>query len=239
MEQLPYLINGQGKPLVNPSAYEQYFGASPVIGPFENGWAIISNAEETKFNYINEIGELFSSLLFARAIPFYGQYTVAYVDTGVLTNPEERYMLYILNADGDMERWQYTGDTQGVVGAVGGLALLQSGELVSLKDIQTICMTDSVFAYLDCDAMVVRDMASGKYGLFVKGEQLNDFAYDRIQPVACDMQWKQIGELNFNLCAITEAAYPQPLSHYFTLEKDGAEDLVALSTRSIFPVVLK
>ena len=32
--------------------------------------------------------------------------------------------------------------------------------------------SDSVEAYLDCDAVVVRDPVTGKYGLFVHGEQV-------------------------------------------------------------------
>ncbi len=240
LEQPPYLLNGQGKALLTTSMYAQYVGKQAVLGPFENGWAIISDPEGRQFNYINHEGKLLSTLWFARALPFYGQYTIAYVDTGNVGKPEERYSLHILTVDGTMERWQYTADTAGVVNAASDMALLATGELISLEDnTQTICRSNDVRVYLDCEAMVVRDESTGKYGLFVDGEQHYDFAYDSIEPVPCEIQWKQAGGDGFTLLAVTGATYPQPLSHYFTLTKEGSQELVALSTRSVYPVILQ
>ena len=240
IEQSPYLLDKQGKPLLNTSRYIQYVGQTPVLSAFENGWAIIQNEAGTQFNYINREGELLSKLWFARVFPFYGDYTVAYVDTGNVSAPEERYALYVLNADGSSERWQYTDHMQGVVGAAQNAALMQNGDLISLRDTnQVICRAEAAVVYVDCDAMAVRDEATGKYGLFVGGEQRYGFEYDSIAPVPCDMRWMQEGDVGFVVCAVTGAAYPQPLTHYFTLNKGGGEEMVALSTRSVYAVVLK
>lgn len=44
------------------------------------------------------------------------------------------------------------------------------------------------------------------------------------------------GALGIN--AVAGADYPQPLSHYFVLEKDGQVEYVALSTNSAYPIAL-
>ena len=90
---------------------------------------------------------------------------------------------------------------------------------------------------------MVRDAESGKYGLFVKGEQHYDFIYDSIRPVESDIQWaeKTISGQggSFTVHAVTGAAYPQPLSHSFVLERDGQSEYVALSTQSCYPIRLE
>ena len=239
LETTPYLVNGQGKPLLNLARFVQYVGETPVVSPFENGWAILGDAEGTKFNYVNEQGELFSSLWFERVFPFYGDYTVAYVDSGNTAKPESRYALYVLSAEGEMTRWEYAENTEGVLGAACDTVLMKTGELISLRDTDNvICRAEEVTAYLDCRALIVRDAETGKYGMFVKGEQHYDFLYDKIEPVVCDIQWKRVTNDTFTFCAVTNAKYPQPLAHYFQLEKDGTAQQVALSTRSVYPVIL-
>lgn len=237
--QAPYLINGKGKALIDSAAYASYVGKDAVLGSLMEGWSIVKSPDGTKMNYVNQEGKLLSSLWFAKAFPFTGEKTVAYVDTGNLASPHERYTLYVLSQSGEMERWQHTADTVGVVGSACGVAYFSTGELFDLTDISTpILHSDEVAVYLDCDAMVVRDQETGKYGLFVNGEQHYDFAYDRITPVECDIQWMKSGDSRFQLARVTEAKYPQPLSHYFVLQKDGGQEMVALSTNNVYPVVL-
>ena len=240
VEQAPYLINRQGKPVFDVSLYSQYVGENPVLSPFENGWALISDPKGARFNYINREGGLIDTLWFARVFPFYGSYTAAYVDTGNMAKPEERYILYVLNVNGEMKKWKSTGNMQEVVGVACDMALLQTGELISLKDTsEAVCRTESVSAYLDCGALVARDLQTGRYGLFVKGEAQYDFSYDSIEPVPCDIQWKREDAPGFGYYAVTGLTYPLPLSHYFSLRKDGVETLVALSTRSVYPIFVE
>ncbi len=235
----PYLLNSQGKALIRPEAYRQAAGEGAVLGPLENGWALIRNAAGTKFNYISAEGKLLSALWFARAFPFWGERTLAYVDTGNLAKPEERYSLYVLSREGEMDFWRHAADTREVVNAACDLALLTSGELVRLADLTTVALVDEAAAYLDCEAVVAKERDSGKYGLFVGGEQHYDFAYAQIAPVPCEIQWDQQGEGPWVNYAVTGAQYPQPLSHYFRLQKPNGQEQVALSTRSCCPVLLK
>ena len=90
--------------------------------------------------------------------------------------------------------------------------------------------------------MVVRDPESGKYGLYVHGQRQYDFLYDAIAPAESDLQWRTDAYQGTGGTAalryVSGAAYPQPLSHYFRLEKDGEEQYVALSTASACPVEL-
>ena len=92
-------------------------------------------------------------------------------------------------------------------------------------------------------ALVVKDAQTGKYGLFVAGEQHYDFIYDSIRPVECDIEWaeKVISGPGgtFTVHAVTGATYPQPLSHSFVLERDGQFEYVALSTQSCYPIRLE
>ncbi len=240
VRQPPYLVSSRGKPLIDPALYQGYVGKDAILGPMVNGWAVISDAAGTKYNYINAQGEILSTLWFARAFPFTGELTVAYVDTGNLTNPEERYILYVLSTGGEMAKWKNTADTQGVVGAACGMVYMDTGELIALSDYsQPLCYTDDVSIYLDCEALVVRERESGKCGLFVGGEQHYDFTYDSILPVECDIRWRQQGDSRFKLYAVTGARYPLPLSHYFRLMKGDEQEMVALSTGSVYPAAIE
>ena len=106
-----------------------------------------------------------------------------------------------------------------------------------------LAVSPQVDAYLDCDTLVVRDAESGKYGLFVQGEQHYDYIYDSIRPVESDIQWAEKtlegAGGTFTVHAVTNAAYPQPLSHSFVLERDGQCEYVALSTQSCYPIRLE
>ena len=90
---------------------------------------------------------------------------------------------------------------------------------------------------------MVKDAQTGKYGLFVAGEQHYDFIYDSIRPVECDIEWAEKAISGpggtFTVHAVTGAAYPQPLSHSFVLERDGQSEYVALSTQSCYPIRLE
>lgn len=235
----PYLLNTQGEALVNSSAYRQSIGADAVLGPMINGWSIISDAQGSVFNYINAQGELLSKLWFAKAYPFTGKNTVAYVDTGNVTDKEERYTLYELARDGTMTLWRHTADMSDVLGCASGVAYLASGELILLDSRQTVlCTSDDVLNYVDCAAVVARDSVTGLYGLFVNGEQQYDFAYDSIAPVVSDIQWAQTGTQPYRQFTVTGRTYPLPLSHYFALRRDTSEEMVALSTGSVYPLQL-
>lgn len=238
--QPPYLLDSKGAPLVDASAYEQYTGPNPVIGPMQNGWAIISDAAGQTMNYMNAKGELLSRLWFCRAFPFTGEMTVAYMDTGNLAKPEERYVLYVLSSDGSSEIWRNGATTDDITGSACGLVGFGNGDVYALKErALPLCTSDDVTLYVDCGAMIVKDRQSGKYALYVNGEQHYDYAYDRIAPVKCDIRWAQSGQPGFVTYAVTNAAYPQPLSHYFRLEKEDGEEMVALSTASVYPVGLQ
>ena len=240
VEQEPYFVDGQGKALFDIHRYAQYVGDNPAFSPFENGWAIINDAEGMKFNYINQAGELLSNLWFAKVFPFYGDYTVAYVDTGNVAATGSRYALYIVSASGTAERWRESADMLDVKAAAADIALLADGSMVALSNPnQVIAQVDHVSIYVDCGAVVARDSATGKYGLFVEGAQQYDFVYDTISPVPCDIQWKQLQGDGFTLSAVTNIPYPLPLSHYFALQKEGVEEKVALATRSIYAVTLR
>lgn len=239
VSKAPYLLNSQGKALIRPAAYQQAAGADAVLGPLENGWALIQDRAGTRFNYINAQGEALSALWFCRALPFWGERTLAYVDTGNLAKPEERYSLYVLSKEGKMDFWRHASDTQEVVGAACDLALLNTGELVRLEDLTTVALVEEAAAYLDCEAVVAKERESGKYALFVGGEQHYDFAYEQIAPVPSEIQWAQSGGGSWVNYAVAGAPYPQPLSHYFRLQRADGEEQVALSTRSCCPVLVR
>lgn len=243
VKQKPWLVGANGSALIRTAELEAVYGEGLTLLPLHNGWAMIETKETGARNYINTSGQLIDRLWFSRAFPFTGNYTAAYVDTGVTADSEQRYLLYVLGADGTMSRWRAAADMQDLVAAVCGMAYMSTGELYRLPDTSApVATTDRVEAYVDCDALVVRDPESGKYGLFVHGEQHYDFAYDRIAPVESDMQWSettlQSGNGRFAVHAVTGAAYPQPVSHSFVLEKDGQSEYVALSATSVYPVCL-
>lgn len=235
----PYLIDSQGLPLIDASRYQQSAGANAMLGPMINGWSIISNAKGSSYNYINADGNFLSTLWFAKAYPFTGSDTIAYVDTGNVTDPEERYTLYELSHTGGMTLWRHTANMDDVIGCASGIACLTTGELILLDGKQTVLYTsDDISVYVDCGAVVARDPATGKYGLFVNGEQHYDFAYDSIAPVSSDILWKQTTNGLYKQFTVTGIAYPLPLSHYFALKKGDAQEMVALSTASVYPLVL-
>lgn len=233
----PYLVGSDGAPLIDTSYYRQYTGPDVVLGPLQYGWSLISDADGTTFNYISAEGKLLSTLWFDQAIPFRGKRTLAYVDTGNGANPAERYSLYLLGSDGGMTLWKHTADLNYVVDAACELALLSTGDVVSLENPDAaLCKSSQLTAYLDCGAVVVRDDQSGLSSLFVGAKQHYDFAYTTIEPVLCDIRWAEGGSSAFRIKAVTDANYPQPLSHYFVLTQDGKTEQVALSTAEVYPI---
>lgn len=239
VEQPPYLITSQGLPLIDPSRYRQAAGDHAELGPLMGGWSVIRNASGTSFNYISAKGEMLSTLWFAKAFPFTAEATLAYVDTGNVQNPEERYALYRLTRDGDMSLWKHASNMDEVTGCAAGVAVLADGSVVRLDQEHTVlCTTDAAAVYADCGALVARDPATKLYALYVYGEQQYDFAYDSIAPVPSDIQWAESGGGLYRLLHVTGRAYPLPLSHYFALTRGDAQDLVALSTGSVYPLLL-
>lgn len=243
MSQEPYLISDAGTALINIDEIERTVGEPLRLHAMLGGWAIISNESGTLNNYIDLNGQILSRLWFAKAYPMTGSATVAYVDTGNIMDTEERYALYLVDAKGNANRWRNVPDMTDVVSSACGMAYMNSGELYDLeKPDVPLLTTDSVTLYVDCDAMVVKDGTTGKYGLFVHGDQHYDFIYDSIEPVQSDITWSRSAYRGDNgsivLCTVTGASYPQPLSHYFLLSRDGTEEYVALSTSSACPVVL-
>lgn len=243
VRQAPYLIAPNGSALLRTADIENLIGDTVTLFPLQHGWAVVRGDQSGASNFVNANGQLLSTLWFTRVFPFTGDATLAYVDTGSTAAEDERYLLYVVGSDGTMNRWQASASTQDVVASACGMAYLQSGDLYRLPDTSApLINSDSVEAYLDCDAVVVRDPVTGKYGLFVHGEQHYDFAYDSIGPVPSDIVWAREecqganGALGIN--AVAGADYPQPLSHYFVLEKDGQVEYVALSTNSAYPIAL-
>lgn len=237
--QPPWLIDENGRALVDVSRYQSTLGPNAELGPMINGWSIISNAGHTTFNYINAGGSLLSTLWFARAFPFTADTTLAYVDTGNVSSPDERYTLYELTHGGSMTLWKHTADMSGVLGCACGVAYLDTGELILLGGKHAVlCKTDDVAAYADCGAVVARDPATGLYALFVNGEQHYDFAYDSIAPVSSDIRWASAENGAYRQLTVTGHAYPLPLSHYFALRKGDQQEMVALSTRTVCELLL-
>ena len=239
VKQSPWLVAPNGSAMIRTADVEAYIGEKIVLHPLYRGWSVMEAADE--FNYISPSGDVLSMLWFSRAYPFTGSHTMAYVDTGSMA--EQRYLLYVIGEDGTMLRWMAADDMTDAVVSACGMAYMKNGDLYRLPDIDApVLNTQELHLYLDCDAMVARDAVSGKYGLFVHGEQHYDFVYDSIHPVESDIPWetkKLAGENGLcTLYAVKADAYPLPLSHSFVLEKDGQREYVALSTESSFPVLL-
>ena len=236
----PYLIGSDGQALLKLESFVPYTGSLPVLEPLQNGWAIIRDEQGTQFNYVTADGELLSTLWFAKAFPFLGSQTLAYVDSGNPDAGEERYSLYIIDQSGSAQVWKRTGNMNDVVGVACDMAYLQTGELIRLSAPDApLCVTDELIAYVDCGAVVARDPQTGLYGLFVRGEQHYDFAYQSIQPVPCELTWSEATTGQFTCCAVSGASFPQPLSHYFALVRDGQTERIALSTGSTYPIALR
>jgi len=241
--QEPYLVSSSGSALIRTASLEASLDEEVFLHPMQHGWAVVESKEDGSANYISPSGQLISTLWFSRTFPFTGDYTLAYVDTGSTADADQRYLLYVLGTDGTMSRWLSTAHTEDVVAAVCGMAYMRSGDLYRLPDTSAALLnTRKVDAYLDCDALVVQDPRTGKYGLLVHGEQHYDFAYDSIRPVESDIVWaeKTLGGNGASLTvhAVSGAVYPQPLSHSFVLEKEGQREYVALSTASSCPIRL-
>ncbi len=236
----PWLIDAEGKPLIDTSRYAQAVGKDPVLSPMVNGWALISDTSQTTFNYVDESSTVLSTLWFAKAYPFTAENTIAYVDTGNVTDTDERYTLYELSQDGTMKLWRHTADMSDVLGCAAGIACMRNGELIALDGEQTVLYTsDDVTVYADCGAVVVRDAQTGLYGLYVNGELNYDFAYDSIAPIQSTRAvWRQETNGIYKQYTVSGMAYPQPLSHYFQLTKGDETETVALATDSVYPLVL-
>lgn len=243
VEQAPWLITPGGSALIRTADVEAAIGEKVFLHPMYRGWAVVESEADGQANYVNADGKLMSSLWFSRTFPFTGAHTLAYVDTGSTADADDRYLLYVIGEDGGMTRWLSAGHMEDVIAAVGGMAYMSDGTLYRLPDtVAPVCQTPEITAYLNCDAMVVRDPASGKYGLFVQGEQHYDFVYDAIRPLKSDLVWaeKTMGSANalLKIKAVASVHYPQPLSYSFVLEKDGQSEYVALSTTSSYPIRL-
>ena len=241
VDQEPYLVAANGSALLRLSDLEEVYGGPMRLHPMYNGWSIIENESDGSVNYINAGGQTLSTLWFSRAFPFTGQSTVAYVDTGSTADSDQRYLLYVLGQDGTQSRWLAAPDMDDLVASACGVAYMSTGDLYLLPDTSApLVVSPRVDAYLDCDALVVKDAQTGKFGLFVQGEQHYDFVYDSIRPVESDIQWAETTLEGpggaFVVHAVTDAAYPQPLSHSFVLEREGQSEYVALSTQSCYPI---
>lgn len=243
VEQAPYLIAPSGAALIGTADVERRLGESVRLQPMYHGWAVARGVGEGGANYIDQSGQVLSALWFCRTFPFTGDYTLAYADTGATAEASQRYLLYVVGADGTTSRWLATPDWQDVIGVVCGMAYMRGGALYRLPDTSApLLHTAHVDAYPDCDALVVQDRENGKYGLLVHGEQHYDFEYDRIAPVESDMPWQQgtlQGEGGRLVVHTVQSPYPQVLSHAFVLEKDGQCEYVALSTESPYAIRLQ
>ncbi|MDD3337010.1 MAG: hypothetical protein PHI98_16130 [Eubacteriales bacterium] len=244
LSQSPYLITDSGSAMIRTAEMERLVGESLVLHPLINGWAIVSNENGTLQNYVNASGQLLSQLWFSKAYPMTGEKTLAYVDTGNLVDTDARYGLYVADAQGTAEKWRESASMSDVVATACGMVYFDSGELYLLNQLDApLLSTSEVKVYVDCDAMVVRDSLSGKYGLFVHGEQHYDFTYDSIEPVSSDIVWdvqrREGTGGTAELYYVSGASYPQPLSHYFLLKTGDTEEYVALSSSSNCPMIVE
>lgn len=243
VNQAPWLVSPDGSALIRTSDIEAALNESVFLHPMYRGWAVVESEADGHANFVNAEGQLMSSLWFSRVFPFTGDYTLAYVDTGSTAGADDRYLLYVIGQDGGMTRWLSAGHMEDVAAAVCGMACMSDGTLYRLPDTATpLLQSPEIIAYPDCDAMVIRDPASGQYGLFVHGEQHYDYAYDSIRPLESELVWTQktmSGEaVSLTIKAVSGEAYPLLLSHSFVLEKDGQSEYVALSTQSSYPIRL-
>lgn len=241
----PYLVTPEGKAMLALEGLEGSIGHSLTAGAMRGGWARLT-AEDGESNFINPEGQLLSRLWFCRSFPFSGSWTVGYVDTGI-ADSAARYTLYAVCSEGEGRtvKWQDAADTQGVVASANGMAYLQNGEIHLLSGVEAaaapLYTTDEAAFYIDCAATVLRDPQSGKYALYVQGQQHYDFVYDSIQPVESDILWH--GDVftgaagQATVLYVAQRDYPMPRSHYFALTRDGATEYVTLSAVSAYPVI--
>ncbi len=243
VKQSPWLVTANGSALIRTADIEAALNESVFLHPMYGGWAVVESTADGHANYVNEKGELLSSLWFSRTFPFTGDHTIAYVDTGSTAAADDRYLLYVIGQDGTMTRWLAAGDMQDAVGAACGMAYMSNGDVYRLPDTtEPVATTSEITVYADCDAVVIRDEQTGKYGLFVHGEQHYDFVYDAIHPLESDITWAEkklaADGAVMTVKAVSGASYPQPLSYSFVLEREGGMEYVALSTTSSYPIRL-
>lgn len=241
----PWLVDEEGRALL--PGLQSADGKALVLQPMLNGWARVLSPDGES-NLVNREGQLISRLWFCRSFPMTGSHTVAYVDTGV-EGSQSRYTLYVISGEGEgsVIKWRDAADQTDVVACAAGMVYLQNGQVYRLADLledpeaEPLLTSSNVRFYTDCGAMVAQD-AAGKYALYVNGQQHYDFVYDSILPVESDVRWQgdilpaQTGQAM--VLAITGASYPQPLSHYFVMSQNGAEEYVALSAVTNCPILL-
>lgn len=242
VRQSPYLIGEDGSEMIPTAALKPQLNSDWALSPMVNGWAVITEEATGKMNLVNREAQLLSRFWMSKLWPMNGPQTVGYVDTGNIDD-EERYALYLLTKEGEATKWLSDGGMETVVAAACGVAYMNTGELYLLEDVSAPLLTTAdVRLYVDCGAMVVRSPETGKCALYVQGKQHYDFLFDDIRPVESEITWQQddfTGEGGtISLCYVNGAEYPQPLTHYFQLTNEGAEEFVALSTLSVCPVVL-
>jgi len=232
----PYLITSRGFPLADLEALERSAGSAVTISPMVGGWAIVKDAAGTMLNFVGEDGNLISNIWYCKAFPFTGDTTLAYVDTGNLSG--NRYALCLLHRDGEAERLQYVGDTDGIMESVCSMAFTSDGEML-LQDeaLTTMMTTDDVTAYVNCGALSVRDPETGLYGLFVDGVQQYPFAFDSIEPAPSDLTWEAVENGYVTRCAVVNKSYPLPRSYSFILRKNDTEQTISIAAVSVYPIL--
>ena len=234
----PYLITARGFPLADLDALQRSAGSEVTIYPMINGWAMVSGSRGAMLNFVGEDGMLLSSLWFAKAFPFTGDTSLAYVDTGNLTDENARYALYLLGRDGETKRLYYVGDTDGVMDSVCDLAFMANGEVRAQDEaLTTVMVTDDAAAYVNCGALVLRDPDTGLYGLFVNGVQQYPFSFDSIEPMPSDLQWISQENGYVTRYAVASREYPLPRSYSFVLRRGDTVQMISMAAVSVYPIV--
>lgn len=244
VRQSPYLIAEDGSAMIPVHTISQQVEGEWTLHPMMNGWAQITQVSTGKKNLINGESRMLNRFWMEKLWPMTGDATLGYVDTGNAADTEGRYSLYVLRKDGECLKWRSEGTMDSVVTSACGAAYMTDGSLYLLGDTENpLITTDEVNVYVDCQAMVIKDPTTGKYGLYVQGKQHYDFLFDEIRPVESELNWHSE---NFSgpggtmtLSYVTDAEYPQPLTHYFLLRNGENEEYVALSTLSGCPVTLE
>lgn len=238
ISESPYLITSGGYPLVDPASFTRSAGGAVEIKPMINGWAIVAGVDGQKYNYVGADGALISDLWFAKAFPFTFDTTLAYVDTGNLTDPASRYALYLLRTDGVTKRLSFAPDMNGVVESLCGMAFMQNGEVrAQTEELPLVANTDDAAAYVNCGALVVRDAETKLYGLFVDGVQQYPFAFDSIEPMRSDLTWEEAADGYVRRYAVANQAYPLPRSYSFVLKQGDTVQIVSIAAASEYPAV--
>jgi hypothetical protein len=234
----PYLITSRGFSLVDPDAFTRSAGGAVRLKPMIFGWAMVTDARETMLNFVGEDGDLISDLWFAKAFPFTADTTLAYVDTGNVTDSAARYALYLLKQDGETKRLNYTASMDGVLECVCGMAFMANGDLCEQDEALTrVAGTDDAAAYVNCGALVVRDPETKLYGLFTDGAQQYPFSFDSIEPMPSDLVWAEYTNGYIRRYAVEGETYPLPRSYSFILKSGDTEQIVSIAAVSEYPIV--